>query len=63
MASSEKQCGVTPPISSELPTEAEKRSSEKLLEELRRQGTFEPASETQRRSVGCIPQPAPGATR
>ncbi|GFP60505.1 poly(A) polymerase pla1 [Trichoderma asperellum] len=38
---SEQVYGVTPPISVNLPTEAEKRASDALIEELRRQKTFE----------------------
>ncbi|KND92645.1 Poly(A) polymerase pla1 [Tolypocladium ophioglossoides CBS 100239] len=42
-------CGVTPPISVTLPTEQEKRASDALIEELRRQKTFESPSDTQKR--------------
>ncbi|PON21222.1 Poly(A) polymerase pla1 [Trichoderma gamsii] len=38
---SEQVYGVTPPISVNLPTEAEKRASDALKDELRRQKTFE----------------------
>ncbi|KJZ76069.1 hypothetical protein HIM_04525 [Hirsutella minnesotensis 3608] len=41
--------GVTPPISITLPTETEKRASDALIEELRRQKTFESPSDTQKR--------------
>ncbi|RDA87496.1 hypothetical protein CP532_1624 [Ophiocordyceps camponoti-leonardi (nom. inval.)] len=41
--------GVTPPISETLPTDAEKRSSDALIEELRRQKTFENPSDTEKR--------------
>ncbi|KAG6005508.1 hypothetical protein E4U21_007902 [Claviceps maximensis] len=47
--SSDQVFGVTPPISIGLPTEAEKRASDALIEELRRQKTFESPSETQKR--------------
>ncbi|KAJ2984204.1 hypothetical protein NQ176_g142 [Zarea fungicola] len=47
--SSEQVFGVTPPISVSLPTESEKRVSESLIEELRRQKTFESPSDTQKR--------------
>ncbi|KAL6792496.1 Poly(A) polymerase [Trichoderma sp. SZMC 28013] len=46
---SEQVYGVTPPISVTLPTEAEKRASDALIEELRRQKTFESPSDTQKR--------------
>ncbi|KAK0623074.1 Poly(A) polymerase central domain-containing protein [Immersiella caudata] len=45
----ERTFGITPPISTALPTEAEKRANEALAKELRAQGTFEPPSETQKR--------------
>ncbi|KAG5978904.1 hypothetical protein E4U55_005781 [Claviceps digitariae] len=47
--SSDQAFGVTPPISIALPTEAEKRASDALIEELRRQKTFESPSDTQKR--------------
>ncbi|KAG5947282.1 hypothetical protein E4U53_006437 [Claviceps sorghi] len=47
--SSDQVFGVTPPISIGLPTEAEKRASDALIEELRRQKTFESPSDTQKR--------------
>lgn len=47
--SSDQVYGVTPPISVGLPTEAEKRASDALIEELRRQKTFESPSDTQKR--------------
>ncbi|KAH8712472.1 Poly(A) polymerase pla1 [Beauveria bassiana] len=47
--SGEQVYGVTPPISVSLPTENEKRISESLIEELRRQKTFESPSDTQKR--------------
>lgn len=43
--------GVTPPMSTQLPTEHEKQISDSLIEELRRQKTFESPSETQKRYV------------
>lgn len=49
--SGEQVYGVTPPISVSLPTENEKRVSESLIEELRRQRTFESPSDTQKRSA------------
>ncbi|OAQ68243.1 poly(A) polymerase [Pochonia chlamydosporia 170] len=47
--SSDQVFGVTPPISVGLPTEAEKRASDALISELRRQKTFESPSDTQKR--------------
>ncbi|KAK3692218.1 Poly(A) polymerase central domain-containing protein [Podospora appendiculata] len=46
---SERVLGVTPPISTALPTENEKRSNDALFKELKAQGTFETPSETQKR--------------
>ncbi|ERS99884.1 hypothetical protein HMPREF1624_03251 [Sporothrix schenckii ATCC 58251] len=46
---SEKQYGVTPPLSTEMPTEEQRRATDALLEELRDQGTFESTAETQKR--------------
>ncbi|CAK7273696.1 polynucleotide adenylyltransferase [Sporothrix epigloea] len=45
----EKQYGVTPPLSTEMPTEEQRRATDALLEELRQQGTFESTAETQKR--------------
>lgn len=47
----EQAFGVTPPISVQLPTESEKRASDALVEELRRQKTFESPSDTAKRSA------------
>ncbi|KAL2680741.1 hypothetical protein Neosp_008344 [[Neocosmospora] mangrovei] len=41
--------GVTPPISSQLPTDAELRATDALLEELKRQKTFESQADTAKR--------------
>jgi poly(A) polymerase len=41
--------GVTEPINLDLPTEAHKRASDALIEELKRQKTFESPSDTQKR--------------
>jgi hypothetical protein len=51
---SEQAYGVTPPISVQLPTEAELRQSDALLEELKRQKTFESPAETAKRSVNVF---------
>lgn len=45
----EKQYGVTPPLSTEMPTEEQRRATDTLLEELHQQGTFESTAETQKR--------------
>lgn len=45
----EQVFGVTPPISMNLPTEAENRASIALIEELKNQKTFESPSDTQKR--------------
>ncbi|KAI1384702.1 Poly(A) polymerase [Hypoxylon trugodes] len=49
MANSEQTWGITPPIATTLPTAAETQSTHLLLEELRRQNTFESAAETKKR--------------
>ncbi|KAI2626707.1 Poly(A) polymerase [Hypoxylon sp. NC1633] len=49
MANSEPTWGITPPISSALPTPAETKSTHLLLEELRLQNTFESSAETKKR--------------
>ncbi|KAK1640263.1 Poly(A) polymerase central domain-containing protein [Colletotrichum phormii] len=49
MASEERPLGVTPPISTALPTEAEIQAKETLLQELRKQNTFESAADTAKR--------------
>ncbi|RSL59130.1 hypothetical protein CEP54_007407 [Fusarium duplospermum] len=41
--------GVTPPISAQLPTDAELRATDALLEELKRQKTFESQADTAKR--------------
>ncbi|KAI1261200.1 Poly(A) polymerase [Xylariaceae sp. FL1019] len=49
MESTERTWGITGPISVTLPTPAETSASNALLEELRRQNTFETAAETRKR--------------
>lgn len=49
MATNERTFGITPPLSTALPTAADTRSTNALLEELKRQGTFETAEETAKR--------------
>ncbi|KAI5863241.1 Poly(A) polymerase [Durotheca rogersii] len=49
MANPEQTWGITPPISTALPTPDETYSTNLLLEELRRQNTFESAAETKKR--------------
>ncbi|KAI0118606.1 Poly(A) polymerase central domain-containing protein [Nemania sp. FL0031] len=49
MENTEKTWGITKPISSAPPTPAESHSTALLLEELRRQNTFETASENKKR--------------
>ncbi|KAL2271541.1 hypothetical protein VTJ83DRAFT_912 [Remersonia thermophila] len=45
----ERIYGITPPISTALPTEQEKQLNQALHQELRAQGTFESAAETEKR--------------
>lgn len=47
--STERTWGITPPISTALPTPAETQASNELLEQLKREGTFESAEETAKR--------------
>ncbi|KAI0799229.1 Poly(A) polymerase central domain-containing protein [Xylaria sp. FL0064] len=49
METTERTWGITKPISSALPTPAETQFTTLLLEELRRQNTFETASESKKR--------------
>lgn len=49
MAASNRQWGVTPPISSSLPTPAELLANDTLIAELKRQNNFEGSDETERR--------------
>ncbi|KAI1082189.1 Poly(A) polymerase central domain-containing protein [Whalleya microplaca] len=51
MATQDKTWGITPPISVALPTAAETRSTDVLLDELKRQDTFETQSETLKRKT------------
>ncbi|CAM1502807.1 Fc.00g075830.m01.CDS01 [Cosmosporella sp. VM-42] len=51
MSSEQQIFGVTPPMSVQLPTDSELRASDALLEELRRQKTFESQSDTAKREV------------
>lgn len=45
----EIQYGVTPPLSTELPKDPEKRANDALFAELKAQNTYEHATETQKR--------------
>lgn len=47
----QKQLGMTPPISTSLPTESENQASNALIEELKRQNNYESAADTQKRYV------------
>jgi poly(A) polymerase len=46
-----RQWGVTPPISTVLPTKDELVANDDLIAELKAQDNFEPPSETERRYV------------
>jgi poly(A) polymerase len=46
---SNKPLGVTPPLSTALPTESEVLASNTLVEELKRQDNYESAADTQKR--------------
>jgi poly(A) polymerase len=49
MANQDKTWGVTPPLSIQLPTPTETAASDALLEELKKQGTYESSSDTDKR--------------
>ena len=50
MATSQnRQWGVTPPISTTLPTDAELAANDDLIAELKRQDNFEGSDETEKR--------------
>jgi poly(A) polymerase len=49
MANPARQWGVTPPISTALPTEQEITANNLLLEELKRQNNFESKAESDKR--------------
>jgi poly(A) polymerase len=46
-----KPLGVTPPLSTALPTESENQASNALIEELKRQNNYESSTDTQKRHV------------
>lgn len=49
-----RQYGVTGPLSTALPTEAEKKQTDLLLDELRRENNFEEQAETNKRYVSLL---------
>lgn len=49
MEAPEQVYGVTPPMKTDLPTDAERRTTDALLEELKRQNTFESPADTAKR--------------
>ena len=49
-----RQWGVTPPISTVLPTPNELAANDDLISELKAQNNFEPPSETERRYAQII---------
>lgn len=49
MATSQRQWGVTPPISLTLPSDTERAANDALIAELKRQNNFEGSDETDRR--------------
>lgn len=55
----EIQYGMTPPLSTELPKDPEKRANDALFAELKAQNTYEHATETQKRyAADCGAAPA-----
>ncbi|KAI9646077.1 polynucleotide adenylyltransferase [Ciborinia camelliae] len=46
-----KQLGITPPLSTALPTDAEKKATDALIEELTRQNNFESRADTDKRTA------------
>ncbi|EFE43707.1 hypothetical protein TRV_01516 [Trichophyton verrucosum HKI 0517] len=53
-ASQSRQWGITPPLSSALPTPSELAENDALIAELKLQNNFEPPSETEKRFVWLI---------
>ena len=51
-ASGGRQWGVTPPISTALPTSDELAANDDLIAELKAQDNFEPPSDSERRYAG-----------
>ncbi|KAH8815846.1 Poly(A) polymerase central domain-containing protein [Xylogone sp. PMI_703] len=51
MEAGSRQYGITPPLSTALPTEEEIQATNALVEELRRQNNYESASETNKRAT------------
>ena len=49
MDPAERRKGTTTPISRAFPTDADLKATEDLIEELKSQGNFEPATETEKR--------------
>lgn len=49
MSTGDKELGVTPPISTNLPSAAEIESNNALVDELRKQGVFEAKADTEKR--------------
>jgi len=56
-ATASKQYGVTEPLSTTLPTEAENQATNSLIEELRRQNNYESTSDTNKRYLTPAPLP------
>jgi poly(A) polymerase len=48
----EKPLGITAPLSTSLPTDAENQSSNALIEELKKQNNYESVADTQKRYAG-----------
>jgi poly(A) polymerase len=48
----EKPLGITAPLSTALPTDAENQASSALIEELKRQNNYESVVDTQKRYAG-----------
>lgn len=49
MEASEQMYGVTPPMKVDLPTDAERQSTVALLEQLKKENTFEAPADTAKR--------------
>jgi poly(A) polymerase len=49
MATGQQQWGITPPVSTDLPTEHELKLNEEMLNELKRQNNFETPEGTEKR--------------
>lgn len=53
-AAAPRQLGITPPLSTALPTDAEKQATDALIEEMTKENLFESRADTEKRYVTAI---------